>query len=232
MLSLVAMTVAACGDGCVPLVSFAADAPKELQHSWSALNDPVMGGRSTSSVSVDDGLLNFTGHCAIVPSLKAPGFITAVTGRGFFSRETFVDVSSCEGLTIEAKDYTSGYQGYRISFGTAKPPGGKFFAQGYKADLHPTVGTFGSVSIPFTNFTDFWDECAAHTPHRAARSVSTHHPSVPPAPARTPLLRLARPALLCSPPPRWLRPVFFAAPPARPSTRAPRRRRTAPIRAR
>ena len=51
-------------------------------------------------------------------------------------------------------------KGYRISFGTKKPPGGKFFAQGFKADLHPTVGSFGSVSIPFTNFTDFWDECA------------------------------------------------------------------------
>ncbi len=157
-----------------------------------------MGGQSSSRVSVENDVLNFTGVCAIVPSLKAPGFITAVTGNGLFGRETFVDASSCKGLTIVAKDYTAGYKGYGISFGLAKypctgpracdtscparlhtttrppfstgcspcrggasrgrPPGGKFFAQGYKADLHPTVGSFGAVSIPFTNFTDFWDD--------------------------------------------------------------------------
>ena len=41
-----------------------------------------------------------------------------------------------QGLTIVAKDYTAGYKGYRISFGTAKPVGGKFFAAGYKVQLH------------------------------------------------------------------------------------------------
>merc|ERR1719326_2804694 len=94
----------------VPLVSFASDAPAALMHKWQALNDPVMGGQSTSRVAVENDVLNFTGTCAIVPSLKAPGFITAVAGRGFFSRETFVDVSSCKGLTITAKDYAAGYK--------------------------------------------------------------------------------------------------------------------------
>jgi hypothetical protein len=96
------------------------------------MNDPVMGGKSTSRVAVENGVLNFTGTCAIVPSLNAPGFITAVAGHsGLFSHDTFVDVSHCTGLTIEAKDFTTGYQGYRISFGTAKAPGGKFFARAW-----------------------------------------------------------------------------------------------------
>ena len=165
MLALTAFSALAAD---IPLVSFSSDAPSTLTHKWSALNDPVMGGQSTSRVAVENNVLNFTGTCAIVPSLKAPGFITAVAGRGFFSRETFVDVSSCKGLTITAKDYAAGYKGYRISFGTAKPPGGKFFAQGYKADLHPTVGAFGSVSIPFTNFTDYWDDATGKAIHTCA----------------------------------------------------------------
>lgn len=152
----------------IELASFSAAAPAQLRHSWSALNDPVMGGQSTSRVAVENGVLNFTGHCAIVPSLKAPGFITAATGNGWFSRETFADVSSCTGLALVAKDYTHGqYKGYRISFGTAKPPGGKFFAQGFKANLVPAVGSkdFQTIQIPFKNFTDFWDDATGDPIH-------------------------------------------------------------------
>jgi len=124
-----------------------------------------MGGQSTSRVAVENNVLNFTGMCAIVPSLQAPGFITAVTGGGYFHHEKFVDVSSCQGLSVEAKDFSGGYKGYRMSFGTAKPIGGKFFAQGYKANLYPTVGSFGTVQIPFTNFTDFWDDATGNPIH-------------------------------------------------------------------
>ena len=137
--------------GDVLLVSFASDADPSVSHKWKALNDPVMGGQSVSRVQDENNVLNFTGTCAIVPSLKAPGFITAVTGNGFLAHETFVDVSTCHGLKVVAKDFTNGYKGYRISFGTAKPPGGKFFAQGFKANLRPTVGSFGAVSIPFSS---------------------------------------------------------------------------------
>ena len=43
--------------------------------------------------------LNFTGTCAIVPSLKAPGFITAVAGNQFDLGDaaSWKDVSGCEG---------------------------------------------------------------------------------------------------------------------------------------
>lgn len=44
----------------------------------------------------------------------------------------------------------------------------QFFAQGYKADLHPTVGSFGTVSIPFANFTDFWDDATGKAIHTCA----------------------------------------------------------------
>ena len=168
--SAASASAAAASAAAVPLVRFSDSSPKPLLHSWSALNDPVMGGRSSSRVAVEGApaRLNFTGTCAIVPSLQAPGFITAVTGKGLFRSESFVDVSACEGLTIKARDFSGGYKGYRISFGTAKPIGGKFFAQGYKADLHPPTHAFGEVKIPFTDFTDFWDDATGKAIHTCA----------------------------------------------------------------
>merc|ERR1712176_1479870 len=50
------------------------------------------------------------------------------------------------------------YDGYYISFGKKRAAGGKFFARGFKATLTPSVGEFGSVSIPFNQFSNFWDD--------------------------------------------------------------------------
>jgi hypothetical protein len=156
------------------LVSFASDAKKDVTHQWSAMNDPVMGGQSTSRVAVEGNVLNFTGTCAIVPALKAPGFITAVTGNRQGVPENFVDVSSCTGLSVLAQA-DSDYKGFRISFGTAHPAGGFRYSSGYKADLHPTVGQFGPVQIPFNGFTDFWDGATGDPIHTCAEN-STYCP--------------------------------------------------------
>merc|ERR1711937_293067 len=146
----------------IPLVSFSGTGSKA--HTWKANNDPVMGGQSYSTVVIEHGVLNFTGACKIVPKLKAPGFITAVTSDG-----TWADVSSCSGLKIVAKAATA-YKGYRISFGHAHPIFGKIFAYGYKAHFSPTVGSLGSVSIPFVNFTDFWDDATGKSIHNCGSS--------------------------------------------------------------
>jgi hypothetical protein len=134
---------------------------KAVTHEWRANNDPVMGGQSYSTVNVEHGYLNFTGACKIVPSLKAPGFITAVNS----DQHPFVDVSRCAGLKIMHKS-TSNYTGYRISFGTKHPIGGKFFARGFKSNFAPSVGEFGTATLPFHGFTDFWNDgtgAAIHT---------------------------------------------------------------------
>jgi len=117
-------------------------------------------------------VLNFTGSCINLPPPfpQLPGFITATTGEFGFPKETFVDVSSCQGITIVAKDFT-GYKGFRLSFGTAKAPGGSFYAQGYKASIFPTVGSFGAISIPFSNFTDFWDGSTGKPIHTCAEKA-------------------------------------------------------------
>ena len=48
-------------------------------------------------------------------------------------------------------------------FGKARAPHGKMFAFGYKANLEPvsleaTAEEWATIVIPFTNFTDFWDD--------------------------------------------------------------------------
>ena len=124
-----------------------------------------MGGKSYSTVSVSNSMLNFTGTCAIVPALKAPGFITAVNS----DKTPFVDVSSCEGIKITHMS-ANAYTGFRVSFGTAHAPGGGFFARGYKANFEPSVGAFGDAIISFKNFTDFWDDATGKQIHTCAES--------------------------------------------------------------
>ena len=46
------------GGSLVPLVDFKGDDPSTT-HKWQAMNDPVMGGQSYSTVAVQNGVLNF-----------------------------------------------------------------------------------------------------------------------------------------------------------------------------
>jgi len=130
-------------------------------NEWKTLNDPVMGGQSYSNLEIADDVAHFTGKCAIVPSLSAPGFITMETGSQFFEKPaTFPDISTCKAFAFELKTNVE-YDGYRVSFGKAHPKGGRF-AYGYKAPLPmedmPPVGEFGSVVVPFEKFSDKWND--------------------------------------------------------------------------
>lgn len=121
-------------------------------HSWKAKNDPIMGGKSTSSVTIQDGMGIFDGEVVDVPFLQAPGFITMETKRGLYP-----DVSSCSGLKLSLRA-SEEYHGYRFSFGNVHVPGGRF-AFGYKANFSPPVGDdLGEVEIPFTDFSAKWDD--------------------------------------------------------------------------
>lgn len=126
---------------------------------WKEMNDPVMGGKSTGTFSVDheNKVGIFNGTCAIVPSLKAPGFITAI-GSG-----TTPDISSCKNLVLNVNS-KNGYKGFRVSFGDEHYPPiwSHFFARGYKSDFQPPVGTFGDVVLPISGFTDHWDDATGN----------------------------------------------------------------------
>jgi hypothetical protein len=134
-------------------------------HVWSEMNDPVMGGRSTGTFTVDakSGTATFIGQVKDVPFLKAPGFIQVRTT----DKTVWPDVTSCEALELELRSTSTDdeYAGYRVSFGTTHAPGGKFYAKGYKATL-PIVGAdFVKIQIPFNEFTDFWDDLTGDPIH-------------------------------------------------------------------
>jgi hypothetical protein len=142
-------------------------------HVWSEMNDPVMGGRSTGTFTVDakSGTATFIGQVKDVPFLKAPGFIQVRTT----DKTVWPDVTSCEALELELRSTSTDdeYAGYRVSFGTTHAPGGKFYAKGYKATL-PIVGAdFVKIQIPFNEFTDFWDDLTGdpiHTCEEASKA--------------------------------------------------------------
>jgi hypothetical protein len=59
------------------LASFAPDASDS--HTWVAVNDPVMGGASESTIVVQHEVGNWSGEVRVVKSLGAPGFCTVRT---------------------------------------------------------------------------------------------------------------------------------------------------------
>jgi len=128
------------------------DGAKDTTLTWTQKNDPVMGGQSVGTFTIENNSGVFDGTCKIVPFLKAPGFIKAET-----SKTTLPDVSSCSGLALTVKS-SNDYDGFRFSFGTKRSDCGKFFAVGHKANFQPPKGEFGTVQIPFTDFTDCWDD--------------------------------------------------------------------------
>merc|ERR1712232_1148796 len=82
-----------------------------------------------------------------------PGFIKLETTPGV---SDWPNISKCSKLKLTVKSSTD-YDGYRVSFGKNKPPNSFLFVYGYKADFNPTVGSFGDVEIPFTDFSYDWD---------------------------------------------------------------------------
>lgn len=153
LLMLVVASSAAKNDGTVLLESF-----QDPQHEWVAMNDPVMGGKSKGTISIRDGKAHFQGQVAIVPYLQAPGFITiqSMPRNGIYQ-----DVSSCTALTMELQANVE-YSGYRISFGRAHVPGGRF-AFGYKSNFTISVSEeMQTLTIPFDDFTDNWDDATGN----------------------------------------------------------------------
>lgn len=146
----------------VDLVTF--DGAPGTTFDFKELNDPVMGGQSTGMWHVDTtghfGV--FEGDVATVPSLHAPGFITAAADG------KFNDASSAFGgdLVLEVRTSTPNYAGFRVSFaaGTLSPAyacagGGQIpLSDGcFKAHfwMHASED-FITIRIPFSNFSDKW----------------------------------------------------------------------------
>ncbi len=158
------------------------------KHKWKTMNDPVMGGKSYSLLSINNkngiGIAIFEGEVVDVPFLHSPGFIT-MKGDG-----NYPDVSSCQSILLTARStmlpVVPPYSGYRISFGTKHVPGNRY-AYGFKANFNFNVDSntitntkintqknnksdinekesmimmipMSKIEIPFQNFTVRWDD--------------------------------------------------------------------------
>ena len=157
---LAALLLAAAGAaGAAPLTKLATfDGNPATTFRWADMNDPVMGGRSTSTFAQRGGLGVFNGTCAIVPFLKAPGFAKVATAsRGAAG---FADVSAhlAGHVELRVRSTTPGYRGFRMGFAAKDVPrtsmyGGGSFKAGF--DLADTTD-FQIVKIPFSNFSYDW----------------------------------------------------------------------------
>jgi len=149
----------------IPLVTFNGD--PSTSHEFTQLNDPVMGGVSVGTWSVNEenayGIMN--GTVKDVPFLHAPGFIKAAS----YSRTgAFNDASDAilGDLILNVRSTTPEYNGFRISVaaGTLSPEyscasGGSNPLSGgcFKAKYSVPIGKqFSEVRIPFNTFSDHW----------------------------------------------------------------------------
>mmetsp|Transcript_13484 Transcript_13484/g.16970 ORF Transcript_13484/g.16970 Transcript_13484/m.16970 type:complete len:459 (+) Transcript_13484:87-1463(+) len=146
------------GDGEIVLATFDGS-DDATTRKWEQKNDPVMGGESTGTFTIENGLGHFVGEVVDVPFLQAPGFIKTATTD---IHRPFPDVSHCDGMKILVRTNTD-YDGYRFSFGIAHPPEGKMFAYGYKTDISLSVSDdFKIILLPFRSFTDYWDDATGN----------------------------------------------------------------------
>merc|ERR1712123_536825 len=144
-LSAFALLLCACAAS-IPLATF--DDAAGTTFKFVELNDPVMGGKSTGTWSLDAaGKFGvFDGEVKDVPSLKAPGFIKAA-GSG-----TFPDVSSALGgdLVLTVRSSTPSYA---CGAGGSLP-----FSRGcFKSKFSVPAGEgWSTVRVPINSFSDKW----------------------------------------------------------------------------
>ncbi len=174
------------------LVTFDDD-PATGERSWADMNDPVMGGKSSSSFSTKGNLGIFSGYVAIVPFLKAPGFCKVATQRGWFQPSRIANASKyIDGaLYITARSTTPNYKGFKVAFtakNTTRPHSGGVHHAGpsFKAGFAVPAGDdFATIRVPFSDFSVDWSEFTGRCDTRDPTGVqhvccSADHPEVCP----------------------------------------------------
>jgi hypothetical protein len=163
------------------LVTF--DGASATFFKFVALDDPVMGGKSTGTWALgpfarwpsNDGFGIMDGEVVNVPSLKAPGFIKAAADGKFADISDFIDGS----LVLKVRSSTPEYAGFRVAFasgalspGLSCSGGGSFpFSRGcFKQKFSVPAGSeFVEVKVPFNTFSDKWSPATGeHTAECAA----------------------------------------------------------------
>eukprot|EP00939_MAST-03C_sp_MAST-3C-sp1_P001293 g1293.t1 len=129
---------------------------KSTTWTWKVLNDPVMGGQSTSTWEINQtiGIAIWDGETKIVPSLKAPGFCNAETTSGFGVFSKANDASAFTHLLLRVRS-TVEYNGFKVSLAadTLNPQFNSF-----KSEFNVTRndGVWHTVGVPFSSFSNDW----------------------------------------------------------------------------
>jgi hypothetical protein len=155
----------------VDLVTFEGD------NNWDALIDPVMGGKSVATATIENkhGILD--GEVKIVPALSAPGFITAQS-------DLKIDASAAAGgdLVMKVRSTTPEYAGFKVSFAasTINPTfscasgGNSGLTRGcFKAPFTVPAGDdFTEIRIPLSQFGDKWSSATGELATTCAEDPS------------------------------------------------------------
>jgi monofunctional biosynthetic peptidoglycan transglycosylase len=123
------------GDEPMMIIDFADGAP-----GWPSIDDSVMGGVSTSTMTVEDGIASFRGEV----SFDNNGGFASVR-----SRPEVRDLSAFEGLVLKVRGDGKNY-GFRIRTSAS------FDGVSYQASLMPPAGEWSEVVIPFADFVPVW----------------------------------------------------------------------------
>jgi hypothetical protein len=159
------------------LITF--DGAEETSFSFKALNDPVMGGKSSGTWALGSGFGILDGEVVDVPSLSAPGFIKAAADGTFPDISSFADGS----LVLSVRTSTPEYSGYRVTLVSgatstdfACAAGGSLpFSRGCFKDKFsvPAGSDFVDVKIPFNSFSDKWSSATGEHTAECADDSST-----------------------------------------------------------
>lgn len=118
---------------------------------WETVNDPVMGGQSVSTFSVDQGKGDWKGQVRIVPFLHAAGFCTL---RGSGAIPVLADYKGLE-VNVAALP-TTNISKFQLQFSSSDH--GVTGRQGsFQADFSlKASGAASTVFIPFSEFIETW----------------------------------------------------------------------------
>jgi hypothetical protein len=120
--------------------------------SWKDMNDPVMGGASTSSFKLSDQKTGiFNGTCAIVKFLNAPGF-AKIQGTA-----KFADITGYDNIAMRVRSSTPEYKGFKVSFAApGVPKTSQYGGASYKADFQLSSSDWQIVEVPLRLFSYDW----------------------------------------------------------------------------
>ena len=154
----IAAILATAGASLTKLASF--DGERKTKLEFEDTNDPVMGGRSSSTWAVDtqNKVGVFNGTCAIVPSLSAPGFCKITSKKSILHKFPDVSTDLIGFLELRVRSSTPSFAGYRVAFEAKDIPKTSMFGGGsFKSGFNLTDTTdFQIVKVPFTSFSYDW----------------------------------------------------------------------------